>query len=221
MTGTAMVKPPHNDAEWARNVEKRLKSTENPTAVRVGDWTLSTHPETGNLIGSNANGGSVVLAVPPDASTNPDTIASTGQPFLKVERQANQQEQRGSAHLVQWDTVAHQTSEWTFTAPGSDIVIPVSGVYRISYHLAFLNSSTVVNKAMVLIDAVVKMAQEFNPTDDGWYHAMYMTEDFPLQAGQLISAAAYASGSGTFDFGASGADPSVFTSLSLLQLPVD
>lgn len=222
MSGTARVKPPKNDQEWARNVEKRQRQLEHPTSQRVGDWVLSTHPDTGDLIASNVNGGSIILAAKPEASADADAVITQGAPFIRLERQINQQGSRGSTALVLWDTVSYQTDEWGFVPTASDVVVPEDGVYLCIYHLAFLNASDAVNKGLVLVDSEVKMAQEFNTdSENAFYHSMYMAEPFPLNSGQLISCGAYVSGSGTFDFGASGADPSVYTSLSLLKLPVD
>lgn len=220
MTGTAKVKPPKNNAEWARNTEKRLNSAEHPTSVRIGAWTLSTHPTSGALIASNVNGGSLVLAGAPEPSDDADAVVTQGQPFIRVERQQNQQGARGTTILVLWDTVSYQTEEWGFAPTASDIVIPEDGVYLCQYHLAFLNSSNVVNKAVFLVDAVTVMAQELLPGGAQW-QSFYMSESMPLQAGQLISCGAFVSGSGTMDFGSSGVDTAVHTSLSLLKLPVD
>lgn len=220
MTGTPKTKPAKNDAEWARNVEKKLGAQDNSTALRAGDWVFSTDPDSGNLIAGNRNGGLVVIAVPPAPSDDADAITTLTQPFIKLERQNNQQEPRGTTALVDWDTVAYQTDEWGFVPEASDIGVPLSGIYRIDYHLAFLNSSNAINKGTVFINGATKMAQEFDP-DTAWYQSMYMGEIFPLQAGDVVSAGAYVNGSGTFDFGASGADQTVFTSISLLKLPVD
>lgn len=220
MTNRIKVKPPKTNEEWARNVEKKLDTPD--TSVRVGAWVLSTDPATGNLIGSHVDGGSVVIASKPAPSADVDAVASAGQALLKLERQANQNEPRGTTALVLWDTVTYQTEEWGFVPTGSDVSIPETGVYEISYHLAFLNSSSIISKATVFIDGVVKMAQEYNPhTDESWWESMYISEVFALNAGAVVSCGAYVSGSGTFDFGASGADPSVYTSLSLLKLPVE
>lgn len=216
MSGTAKVKPPKNDQEWARNTQKRIEQVENPTAGRFGEWVLSTHPDTGNLIASHVDGGSVVLAIKPAASQSPDEIADNTVPYIKVERQQNQQENRGSVALVKWDTVTSQTRDWGFSAPGTDIDIPVNGVYEIKFHLAFLNASAVTNKAVLMISGTVVGAQEFNPyTDDSWYQSMYISDTFTLNSGDIISCGAYVGGSGTFDFGHSGADLSVYTSLSI------
>lgn len=220
MTGTPKIKPSKDNAEWARSVEKRLAATENSTSLRAGDWTMATDPDTGNLVVFNVNGGGAILASKPDPSAEPDSVASQGQPFIKVERQANQNEPRGSTALVRWDTVAFQTPGWGFSPTATDIVVPEDGVYTIKYHLAFTDPSAIIGKAVVLIDAVVKMAQEYDP-DTSWYQSMYVVEDFPLNAGNLISCGAFVSGSGTFDFGASSADTSVFTSLSIFKLPVE
>lgn len=221
MSGTAKVKPPTNNAEWARNTEKRLNQSEHPTSARVGQWVLSTHGPTGNLIASHVDGGSVVLATKPDPSAGPDVVSGVVQPFIRVERQANQQEPRGATALVLWDTAAFQTTEWGFVPIASDIAIPEDGVYQCTYHLAFLNSSDITSKAIFMVDAVVRMAQEFNPdSSSSWFQSMYMSEPFTLNAGQVVSCGAFVSGTGTFDFGASGADPSVYTSLSLRKLEV-
>lgn len=216
MSGTAKTKPAKNDQEWARNTQKRLEAVENPTSTRVGEWVLSTDADTGNLIASHVDGGSVVLATKPAASQNPDDIVSTTTPFIKVERQKTQTESRGVVVPVKWDTVASQTTDWGFSPPGTDIDIPVNGIYEIHYHLAFLNSSTVTNKGVVLVNGVVVMAQEFNPyTEDSWYIGIYMTDVFNLNAGDVISGGAYVSGSGSMDFGSSAADPAVHTSMSI------
>lgn len=222
MSGTAATKPPKNNAEWARNTEKRLNQTEHPTSARVGPWVLSTHAQTGNLIASHVDGGGVVLAVSPDPSADPDVVAAPIQPFLKLERQNNQNEPRGATALVLWDTAAFSTPEWGFVPEATDIAVPEDGVYEIAFHLAFLNSSDITSKAVVLIEAVVKMAQEFNPENgSGWFQSMYMSDIFTLTAGQIVSCGAFVSGSGTFDFGASGADPAVFTSLTLRKMEVE
>lgn len=214
MSGTAKTKPPKNDQEWARNTQKRLEAVENPTSTRVGEWVLSTSPDTGNLIASHVDGGSVVLAVKPAASQNPDEVIDSTVPYIKLERQQNQAEARGAAALVKWDTVASQTRDWGFSAPGTDIDIPVNGIYEMKYHLAFLNASDVISKGVLMVNAVVVGAQEFDP-DTAWYQSMYISDTFTLNSGDIISCAAYVGGSGTFDFGSSGADPAVHTSLSI------
>lgn len=214
MSGTAKVKPPKNDQEWARNTQKRIEQVENPTAGRFGEWVLSTHPDTGNLIASHVDGGSVVLAVKPAASQSPDTIADNTVPYIKLERQQTQSESRGSVARVKWDTVASQTRDWGFSAPGTDIDIPVNGVYEIKFHLAFLNASAVTNKAILMINGTAVGAQEYLP-DTSWWQSMYINDTFTLNSGDIISGGAYVSGSGTFDFGHSGSDPTVYTSLSI------
>lgn len=216
MSGTAKVKPPKNNAEWARNTQKQITSLEHPTSQRIGDWVLSTHPDTGALIASNVNGGSIVLAVQPAPSDNADIVAGQGQPYIKVERQQNQQEARGTMATVLWDTLAYQTEHWGFAPTASDIVIPEDGVYYCQYHLAFLNSSSTTNSAVLFIDSIEKMLMTIPGGND-----MYMAEPFSLDAGQVITCGVFVPGSGTMDFGASGSFPTVFTSMSLLKLQVD
>lgn len=219
MTGTAKVKPAKNNAEQVRNMVRRTEQLENPTSTRMGDWVISTQPDTGNLLASHVDGGSVVLAAKPASAESPDDVARTDFPYIKVERQQNQAEARGSSHLVDWDTVAYQSSDFGFTPTATDISIPVDGVYDCTLNLIFKNQSNVTNKAIFLIDGVVKMAQE-QFWSNSVYCNFYLREPFSLSAGTIVSAAAFVSGSGTFDFGASGADPTVFTSMSLVRLPV-
>lgn len=220
MTGTAKVKPAKNDQEWARNTEKRQEQLENPTSTRVGPWVLSAQPDTENLLASHVDGGAVILAVKPESSDEPDDVAGTDIAYIKVERQTTQSGPRGSANLVSWDFVAYQTSEFGFNAPGTDIVIPVDGVYDIKLSLSWLNSSTVTNKAILLIGGSPKLTQEANNVDASSYPSFHLSNTFSLSAGTIVSAAAYTSGSGTMDFGVSGADGTVFSALSIARLAI-
>lgn len=67
-------RPPRNDAEWARDTNRRLANVEHPDAARAGPWVLSADAESGDLIASHVDGGSVRLARVPASDTNPDTV---------------------------------------------------------------------------------------------------------------------------------------------------
>ena len=41
---------PKSDAEWARQIERRLRRLENPRSIRMGNWSISVSPVTGNLV---------------------------------------------------------------------------------------------------------------------------------------------------------------------------
>lgn len=220
MSGTAKVKPPNTNAEWARNVQKRLDQVEHPASARIGAWVLSTDSETGALIASNVNGGSTVIAAAPSGQTEADEILTSDFPHIKLERQAVQSADRGSVQLVQWDTLTHASPEWGVDTPTTSFVVPVGGTFLCCYHLAFEDDSEEVNKALFMVDGTPRMAQEYDPQGDQWFQSMYMAETFDLAAGQLISCGAYVSGIGSFDFGPTTPDPQVFTSLSLTRLPV-
>ncbi|WNM68785.1 hypothetical protein SEA_SOOS_55 [Gordonia phage Soos] len=43
---------PQDDAEWARQVEKRLRALEYPTAIRMGEWTVHVG-QFGDLVADN------------------------------------------------------------------------------------------------------------------------------------------------------------------------
>lgn len=34
-------RPPRTDAEWARDIQRRLEALEDSTSVRIGDWVLN------------------------------------------------------------------------------------------------------------------------------------------------------------------------------------
>lgn len=220
MTGTAIVKPAKNDAELARNMDARLNQAEHPLSTRMGDWVLSTQADSGNLLASHVDGGSVILAVKPKSADEPDAVAGTDTVYMKVERQANQSGPRGSTVLTQWDTVTFQTPEWGFTPPGADIVIPVDGVYTIHYNLHFLNNSTVINKAILIVGGTVRQTAQNNGANGALYPHFSISDTFSLSAGTVVRGGAYTSGSGTMDFGYSDDDPTVFTNMSLYRLPI-
>lgn len=56
-------KPPRTDAEWAREIQRRLEALESATTLRIGAWVLSVN-SAGDLIASTA-GSTVILAATP------------------------------------------------------------------------------------------------------------------------------------------------------------
>lgn len=52
-------RPPRTDAEWAREIQRRLEVLESATTVRIGQWVLSV--KDGDLIASTASGTQVVI----------------------------------------------------------------------------------------------------------------------------------------------------------------
>ena len=41
---------PKNDAEWARQVDRRLKALESPRTIRIGNWVVSVSDISGSLV---------------------------------------------------------------------------------------------------------------------------------------------------------------------------
>jgi|GEM_PF-5854469 len=62
-------RPPRNDPEWARDIQRRVEELENSTSVRIGNWVLNV--KDGNLVASTMSGVTVVLA------ESPTTAATT------------------------------------------------------------------------------------------------------------------------------------------------
>jgi len=46
----ALNSKPTTNAEWARDVEKRLAALENPRSIRMGNWVISVSPISGDLV---------------------------------------------------------------------------------------------------------------------------------------------------------------------------
>lgn len=215
MSGTAKVKPPKDDAEWARNTQRRIEQVENPSSTRIGAWVLSTDPESGNLIASNVNGGAVVLANQPEGEGDADTVTSEYS-AVKVERRTNL---TGSGHFpIVWDTVVTSTSDWSVSEGSTELSVPSDGLWLISCRLQSPNVPNNYCKARVDIDGVGRMAARHIPYT-GAEATMNMSEPFPMTAGTGVVLSAYFAG-GSFTWGPSSSDPSVVTSLSLVRLPI-
>ena len=67
---TTPGQPPQTDAEWARNVERRLRQLESPNTARVGPWVLSA-PD-GDLIATKPGELIEIGAQPEEPTTVPD-----------------------------------------------------------------------------------------------------------------------------------------------------
>lgn len=218
MSGTAKVKPPKNDEEWARNTQRRIEQVENPSSTRIGAWVLSTDPESGNLIASNVNGGAVVLANQPEGDAEADAVSS-GWSHVKVSRQAVQTATAGNHTSVVWDTVDSQSDDWSVGAGSSTLVIPESGLWMVVYNLILNTASNVAVTSRVYIDGAVRMS---NRTSGGGVEpTLYSTDLFTLNAGTELYATSWLNGaSGSYTFGPSGTTPSTVTSMSLTRIPI-
>jgi hypothetical protein len=63
-------RPPRNDPEWARDIQRRVEELEGSRSVRIGDWVLNQN-RNGDLIASTMSGVTIVLA------ESPTTAATT------------------------------------------------------------------------------------------------------------------------------------------------
>ncbi len=57
---------PRTDAEWARELQRRVAALEQSTTVRIGSWVLSS--QGGNLIASSSGKRLVLSDLLPDTS---------------------------------------------------------------------------------------------------------------------------------------------------------
>ncbi|WAB09532.1 minor tail protein [Gordonia phage Wooper] len=108
MSGTNTGRAPRTDAEWARDIQKRVAALENPSAARVGEWVITSRSgelvaardgETVNLVTSDGVDEEAVTSIIRTAgyakqssldATNQtvadqgDTIASQGSSILDI-----------------------------------------------------------------------------------------------------------------------------------------
>ncbi|WP_228044544.1 hypothetical protein [Rhodococcus pyridinivorans] len=210
------MKPPKDDAEWARNTQRRIEQVENPASTRIGAWVLSTDPDTGNLIASNVNGGAVVLANQPEGEVEADAISSEYS-AVKVERRRNQS---GSGYVpIAWDTVAHSTPDWSVSEGSSEIAVPSDGLWLVTCHLQSPSTTGSTCKSRLNIGGTPVMSGWFTPYT-ATEVSIYMSEPFQMTAGTGVSLYGWLTGGANFTWGPSGSDPSVVTSLSLTRLPI-
>jgi hypothetical protein len=217
VSGTAKVKPPQTDEEWARNTQRRIEQVEHPASTRIGAWVLSTNPDTGDLIASHVEGGAVRLASPPTGEAA-DSVAIEWS-NMKVERRTPQ---TGSGYVpVQWDTIVTSTSDWSVSEGSTEVAVPSDGMWLVKYHLQVEGSQYTIHKARLDIDGVPAMAARHNTYFENPFEpSLYMSEIFPLSAGALIVCNAWEQGNASVTFGSSSNDPSICTSLSLTRLPI-
>lgn len=214
MTGTAKVKPPQNNAEWARNTQKRLDQVEHPASSRIGQWVLSTEPDTGNLIASFVNGGSIILASPPDPGTSPDDVVEAQPlPSLKLKRVADQGIPANGQVAVQWDTLARSIGEWgTTTLPVETVTVPEDGLYLMFYKFVRCASNDNFSKGFIWINGVPMSSQEVWPSL-GYYQSYYLSELLEMNKGDAIDCGAYSNAGGVF--GSSRLYPNNITTLTV------
>lgn len=219
MSGTAKVKPPKDDAEWARNTQRRIEQVENPASTRIGAWVLSTDPESGNLIASNVNGGAVVLANQPEGEGEADTVASAWS-HLKLSRR-NPQTMSGRNHTpIGWDTVDSSTDDWSVSAGSSSVVFPGSGVWIVTYNLRYglttgwdAEGRVYLNGSPVLADRTVQTSSSTNPT-------VLCSSTFSVSAGSELYCTSWLNIDGSYAAGPSSSISSDVTSLSLTRIPI-
>ena len=221
MSGTANVKPPRSDAEWARGTQRRVESLENPTSQRAGDWVLSTDPRTGALIASNVNGGSTVLAMPPEggAELDPDRVDLQSKIRFKARRTTAQSIPGNAVTPIQWDTVDWAEGEWGGSGTGlfSSVTVPVDGPYLIIGKGAWVDATNGVRKLITTVNGMGLDAHELWPSNNSII-TNRTVEPFELAAGDAVGLSAYASGTTARNIGAPSADPNSFTSLSIIYL---
>lgn len=219
MSGTAKVKPPKDDAEWARNTQRRIEQVEHPSSARVGPWVISTDAESGALIASHVNGGAVVLANEPEGEAEADTVSS-GWSHLKVSRQTPQPLSPGNHMPVQWDTVNSQTEGWSAAPGSSTLVFPDSGVWLMTYNLRYGATTYEGCTGRIYLDGSPVLSGKSQPNQYLSEPSILCSSTFSVSAGSELYCTAAITGNTSTTVGPSGVASSDVTSLSLLRLPI-
>ncbi len=191
MSGTAeAVRPPKTDAEWARDTSRRIEQVENATSVRVGPWVLSTSPD-GHLIASNVEGGSTILAQKPEGVENdPDAVVdATVNPAVCVTLAGSQTLPAAGATVVFDGTRLQVGGDWTGGRANFDsIIVPVSGVYKVTATLNFRDGGGWMS-TIIMVDDIGRLIGR--ATEDSGTATVWVTSTatglLQLSAGQKIS----------------------------------
>lgn len=219
MTGTAKVKPPRTDAEFARNTQRRIEQVEHPASSRIGNWVLSTDANTGDLIASNVNGGSVVIANEPEDGGDADVVAS-GWSHLKVSRQNPQPVTASNNEPILWDTVDTSTDDWAVASGSSTLVFPDSGIWLMTFNLRYGHSTGIAATGRIWLDGSPVVSGRHQPSSSISEPTIMCSSTFSVAAGSELYCTAWLGGSANYNVGPSGNTPSDVTSLSLLRLPI-
>lgn len=191
MTGTPdAVRPPADDAEWARATEKRLASLENPGAVRVGAWVLS-ESDAGHLIASHNGGGAFVLArKPANGEVDPDAI-SDALPAVTLVRTSLQTVPNAGTTIV-WDGVRFERGNWTSGKATLDsVVVPEDGFYFVNCTLNWSVGGYMVS--CIMIDGQTRIAGKSYDNGSEWPTSVAIGR-VPMYAGQSVSVFAHVGG---------------------------
>lgn len=136
MSGTDHRPPPKTNQELVRDMDRRIDKLERPSSVRVGRWVLSTSSDTGNLIASHGDGGSVVLATVPPSTQQPDEVVENVVPKLRLRRLAVQEIPENTITRVEFDTIDVAEGGWSFNRNWGasnpnvgEIIVPATGWY--------------------------------------------------------------------------------------------
>lgn len=134
MSGERARPAPRDDGELLRSVDRRLRNLERATAARAGRWVLSTS-ESGGLMASHADGGSVLLSSEPPASASPDELLTDTVPRLELVAPDTTSIPTGTVQPIEFATVQARQGAWRFdkginqSSGISQFQVPVPGWY--------------------------------------------------------------------------------------------
>ena len=221
MSGTARMRQPRTEAEWARDTARRIESLENPMSTRVGHWVITTDYATGNLVARHAYGGGVLLSRVPEPGTDPDATTGGGAPILRLRRTTTQSIAANVQVPVLWDSVDIADGGWNVGSSGpiQDIFIPTDGLYLLTYKLAWTQNTVGTKRAAVFVNGTdILDAQEVaTDTSVAVSPINYITNTHQLTAGSWLTFTAHPVGSGPHDIGPAQEALNV-TTLSLVCL---
>lgn len=219
MSGTDHRPPPKTDQELVRDIDRRIDKLERPSSVRVGRWVLSTSSETGNLVASHGDGGSVVLATVPPTTQKPDEVVTNVTPKLRVRRLAEQNIISGTVTRIEYDTIDVADGGWSFNRNVGhnnpnvlEVIVPATGWYVVVAKTQWRNTSGDHCKTILSLGGQVDPIE----SDMTVEVAQYVPAVVQLTRGQPITVMVWtATGD---NIGQGTADLSSYSSLSIMCL---
>lgn len=204
MSGTPRLKPPRNNAEWARNTEKRQGATEHPLSQRVGQWVLSEQANTGNLIASHVNGGSTILAAPPEPSDEAGADEVSSEISILSLTKTSLQAVGTTATVVQWDDVRADLGGWTsgvISGGLTEVTVPTGGIYSLTSTVHFQVGGSLLASAIRVNGSTVIGTTVIEPNSGSW-PSVVNTGIIPLLSGDVLQLVAVR-GAGSSNIGGS------------------
>lgn len=146
MSTTEKNDPPLTASEWVGVTEERLAEHDNPKALRCGDWTLYTDPDTGDLVAGHVEGGIKRLAARPSKDQGADQVVDAvaaqepWSPYYLIVERKQDHIAPVNYSFFPFTSLRQSSGNWgsgaqvdTMSIGQSQFQVPADGIYSIAF----------------------------------------------------------------------------------------